>query len=137
MYCTQQNLIDRFGQLEIIQLTDRSTPPAGTINATVLNKAISDAEAEINSYLTGYALPLATVPANFERMACDMTRYYLYEDRVIEQVKKRYDDAIKYLTQVGKGVIQLGPDTAGTVAEVASDSAQFSSSPSVFGRDAV
>jgi len=136
MYCTQQNLIDRFGQLEIIQLTDRSTPPAGTINATVLNQAIGDADAEINSYLTGYTLPLAVIPANLVRIACDITRYYLYEDRVIEQVQTRYNDAIKYLVQVAKGVIKLGPDTAGTVAEVASDSAQFSSSPSVFGRDA-
>lgn len=136
MYCTQQNLIDRFGQTEIIQLTDRAIPPAGTINTTVLEQAISDADAEINSYLTGYTLPLVTVPANLVRIACDISRYYLYEDRVIEQVQTRYDAAIKYLTQVAKGVIKLGPDTDGTVAVVSSDSAQFSSSPSVFGRDA-
>lgn len=134
MYCTQANLTDRFSEREIIQLTDRSTPPAGTINTTVLNQAIADAEAEINSYLTGYTLPLATVPANLVRIACDITRYYLYEDRVIEQVQTRYNDAIKYLMQVAKGTISLGPDTSGEVAAVSTDSAQFESSASVFGR---
>jgi len=134
MYCTQSNLTDRFSEREIIQLTDRSTPPVGMIDTTVLNQAIADAEAEINSYLTGYTLPLATVPANLVRIASDIARYYLYEDRVIEQVQTRYDAAIKYLTQVAKGTISLGPDTSGAVAAVASDSAQFESSASVFGR---
>lgn len=134
-YCTQQNLVDRFNQLELIQLTDRANPPAGTINTTVLNQAIADADAEINSYLTGYTLPLATVPANLVRIACDITRYYLYDDSMVEQVKTRYDSAIKYLTQVAKGTISLGPDTAGAVAAVTSNSAEFASSPAVFGRE--
>lgn len=132
-YLTRQNLIDRFGEQELIQLTDRDL--VGVINDTVLNQAISDADAEINGYLTAYPLPLATIPANLVRIACDMTRYYLYDATVTEQVKARYDSAIKYLTQVAKGLISLGPDTAGAVAATTNNSAEFSSSPSVFWRD--
>ncbi len=132
-YCTLQNLKDRFGETELIQLTDLAN--ASAIDTAVLNEAIADADAEINSYLTAYSLPLAIIPANFERMACDITRYYLFGVSVPELVQKRYDNAIKYLNLVAKGVINLAPDTSGTVVEETSSSVEFSSSASVFGRD--
>ncbi|MDP3876013.1 MAG: DUF1320 domain-containing protein [Methylobacter sp.] len=131
-YCTKQNLIDRFGEAELIQRTDRAGTDA--IDDEVLNEAISDADAEIDGYLTAYPLPLTTVPANLERMACDMARYYLFGDGMIEQVKVRYDNAIKYLNLVAKGVVLLAPSTDGVLVDPASDNVQFGSSPSVFGR---
>lgn len=132
-YCTKQNMIDRFSELELIQLTDRAN--LDVINDTVLNQALSDADAEINAYLTAYSLPLSTVPANLVRIAGDIARYYLFDDQATEQVKTRYNDAIKYLQMIGKGQISLGPDVAGAVSAVASNAIEFSSSPSVFGRD--
>lgn len=132
-YCTTQNLIDRFGETELIQRTDRTG--TGVIDTAVLNEAISDADAEIDGYLTAYALPLTTIPANLERMACDIARYYLFGDVMIDQVKARYDNAIGYLKLVAKGQISIAPDTTGTVTAPSSDSAQFQSSPSVFGRE--
>lgn len=132
-YCTVQNLTDRFSDDELIQLTDRAN--LGVINVTVLNQAISDADAEINGYLTAY-LPLASVPANLVRIACDITRYYLYDDAVTDQVQLRYDQAIKYLVQVAKGMISLGPDVTGAVADSTNNSVDFTVSPSVFGSDA-
>ncbi len=131
-YCTEQNLIDRYGETELIQLTDQAN--AAAIDTAVLNSAIADADAEINSYLTAYALPLATIPANFERMACDITRYYLFGSSVPELVQKRYDNAIGYLKLVAKGGINIAPDTSGTVAAPSSDDVEFQSSPSVFSR---
>lgn len=132
-YCTPQDLIDRFGEAELIQRTDRAD--AAVIVAPVLNRAISDADAEIDSYLTAYPLPLTSVPANLVRIACDITRYYLHGDVANEQVKTRYDNAIKYLMQVAKGAISIGPDTSGAVVTTASAEVQFQSNPSVFGRD--
>jgi phage gp36-like protein len=132
-YCTKQNLIDRFGEQELIQLTDRAN--LGVINDTVLNQAISDADAEINGYLTAYPLPLANVPANLVRIACDVARYYLYADVATDRVTRQYDRGITYLVQITKGLISLGPDAAGTVSDTTSNSAEFSSSPSVFGRE--
>ena len=101
MYCTQQNLVDRFGETELIQLTDRDN--IGVIDTSVLARAITDAGCEMDSYLTGYSLPLATVPDNFERIACDIARYYLYDNLMAEQVKARYESCIRYLKDVSKG----------------------------------
>lgn len=132
-YCTRQNLIDRFGEPELIQLTDRDN--LGVIDDTVLNQAISDADAEINGYLTAYTLPLANVPANLVRIAGDIARYYLYADQCVEQVETRYNNAIKYLQLIGKGQISLGPDVSGTVTAAVNNAIEFESSVPVFGRD--
>lgn len=107
-------MIDRFSELELIQLTNLDNS-VGIINDTVLNQAISDAEAEINGYLTAYTLPLTTVPANLVRIACDIARYYLYADAVTPRVQDLYDSALKFLLLIGKGVISLGADAAGQV----------------------
>lgn len=120
MYATSQNLIDRFGQAELVQLTDRAIPATGVIDDTVLNRALADADAEINGYLIGqYQLPLATVPANLELLACDIARYKLYDDRATEHVAKRYDDAVKYLARVGKGELSLALDATNQPAPAA------------------
>ena len=129
MYCTQSDLITRFGQAELVQLTD--TTGSNQIDAAVVAQAIADAEAEIDAYLTArYDLPLASVPANLERIACDIARYRLYADRPTDLVDLRYRDALRYLEQVGRGAIALAsspaPDTGGAV---------MASATPVFGRD--
>jgi len=110
-YATKQNMIDRFDQAELIQLTDRGVPPTGAIVDAVLNSALADADAEIDGYLVGaYQLPLSSVPKNLTMLACDIARYKLYDDRATEHVRQRYDDAVKYLVRVGKGELSLGLD---------------------------
>ncbi|UOA07623.1 gp436 family protein [Methylobacter sp. S3L5C] len=131
-YCTQQDLINRYGEREIIHLTDRDN--VGTINTTVLDQAIGDATAEINGYLVAY-LPLTNIPANLVRIACDITRYYLYEDQKIEKVEFLYSQAIAYLKLVGQGKVAIAPDIAGIADAVTTQSASFTSSASLFGRE--
>jgi len=132
-YATQQNLIDRFGQTEIAQLTDRTA--GTTIDATVVAKALADADGEINGYLAiRYTLPLSPVPTIIERLACDIARYYLFEDRVTEIVKARYDAAVKFLANVSKGVVTLGVDSA-SAEPAAADSVQFTTGQKVFARE--
>jgi len=110
-YATQQNMIDRFGQEELTQLTDRTR--SGGIDAAVVDRALADADAVINGYVSAkYTLPLSPVPAGLERIACDIARYGLYDDRATEQVKQRYDAAITFLKDVAKGTATLGPDAA-------------------------
>jgi phage gp36-like protein len=132
-YCTKQNLIDRFREDELIQLTDEAG--AGVINDTVLNQAIGDADGEINSYLAGrYTLPLASVPEVLVLKACDIARYYLYDEAVPDVVQKRYDNAIAWLKLVAKGDISLGLDGAGAEMD-STGSPEMHSAGSVFGRD--
>lgn len=111
-YNTKQNMIDRYGEEELIQLTDRVA--AGVIDDAVLNQGIADAAAEIDGYLGGrYQLPLAVTPPILTVYACDMTRYRLYDDAATEQVEKRYQDAIKFLRFAADGKVQLGPTADG------------------------
>ena len=132
-YCTQAVLALEIGAQELILLTDRAN--TGVMDATIIAKALSDSDAKINSYLTAYPLPLAVVPANFERMAGDIARYFLYKNQMIDPVRTAYTDAIKYLEQVGMGKISLGADALGTISPPAGAGAQFVSSVAVFGRD--
>lgn len=115
-YAVQQDLIDRFGEEELIQLTDRADPPAEAIDATVVARALTDADDAINAALAvRYSLPLASVPKILIGYACDIARYRLYEDRVTEAVQRRFDDAMKFLRAVGKGEVSLGLDGAAAV----------------------
>ena len=126
-YATLAGLISRFGETELVQLTDRTG--ANAIDTAVVDRAIADAAAEIDGYLQGrYELPLATVPAIITAYACDIARYRLFDDRATEQVTKRYDDAIRFLKLVAKGEVQLGtapggdaPDTTGGPAASAEE----------------
>lgn len=119
-YATQQNLVTRFGSDELIQLTDLNN--LGSIDPAVVSVALADADAEINSYLAGrYNLPLTQVSAELVRLACDIARYRLFDVRATEAVKVRYDDAIKKLRDIGKGLASLGIDEAGHAVAVAGD----------------
>ncbi|MEW6314133.1 MAG: DUF1320 domain-containing protein [Pseudomonadota bacterium] len=110
-YATQQDLVDRFGEQELIQLTDRNNN--FVIDATVVARALADADAEIDGYLAGrYTLPLASVPVVLVRLAADMARYFLYDDRATEQVKARYDSAVRFLRSVASGDVSLGLSSA-------------------------
>lgn len=117
-YATQQNMIDRFGQQELIELTDRSA--LGVIDVTVLGQALADANTEIDSYLASVCtLPLATVPPRLIKIAADIARYELYGTRCTDQVRQRYQDAIAFLKLVVSGAASLGLDTLNQpVAEV-------------------
>ena len=117
---TLQDLIDRFGSDELTQLTDRQGYKV--IDETVIDRAISDAEGEVATYLQPVGLigidtlgnviylKATKVPAALVLKTCDVARYYLYENGTTEIVEKRYDDAIKWLDKVKKDPTMLtGP----------------------------
>lgn len=108
-YATQQDMVDRFEEGELIQLTDHEN--IGVINTVVLAKALDDADAFIDGYLASrYTLPLAVVPKSIVRMACEITRYFLYDNLAPDEIRRRYEDAEKFLAALAKGSITLGPD---------------------------
>lgn len=110
-YATQEDLVARFGEVELIQLSDKVG--LGQIDASVVDAKLADADGEIDPYLRGrYVLPLATVPQPLQRVACDIARYHLYADGATEQVAQRYKDALAFLLRVSKGELQLGLDPA-------------------------
>lgn len=135
-YAVKQDMIDRFGQLEIQQLSDKATPPVGAINDVVLGKALDDADGAIDSYLAGrYTLPLASVPKIIKRYACDIARYFLWEDGASDVVRRGFDDAMKFLRQVASGDVSLGLDAANQAVAPAEGNVSFSEDRRVFGGD--
>lgn len=106
-YCTLQDLIDRFGEQELLHLSPNEAGDA--IAPDKVTRAIDDATGEINGYVAagGYPVPLAPVPAIVVAYCADIARYRLHT-HAPDQVSKRYDDAIKFLRAVSSGQVQLG-----------------------------
>lgn len=122
-YCTQQDMIDRYGSQELIQLTDRVE--VDEIDTAVLGAAIDDATGAIDAYLAKrYALPLLQVPVVLKRLCCDIARYYLHGGELKDSVvKDRFDAAIEMLQAVVSGELDLMvSDTTGSNSDVVYES---------------
>lgn len=114
-YASQTDLQERFGLPELLHLTDEAN--SGSVDSVQVNRALEDADAEINGWLAArYSLPLASPPALLKRLACDMARYHLYSDRVTDAVRQRYEDAGKLLKALSLGQVQLGDSATLPVA---------------------
>ncbi|PIP98548.1 MAG: hypothetical protein COW76_20515 [Shewanella sp. CG18_big_fil_WC_8_21_14_2_50_42_11] len=131
-YCTVADMQTRFDEWELIGL---SNPGGQAIDAAVIEQAIVDAEAEIESYLGGrYALPLNPVPKVLNRIACTLARYYLHDGQLNEAADKAYQDALRFLKDVAKGLVKLGVDTDGAEATSTSQTVKMQSDSAVWGR---
>lgn len=110
-YCTQADLIERFGENELIDIARDESGTA--IDAAVVERACDDASGEIDGYVSaaGYPVPLSPVPRIVTAYACDIARYRLYDEHATDQVQKRYDDAVKFLKSVSRGEVRLGIST--------------------------
>lgn len=112
-YATLQQLIDRYGRDMLVALTDRLDPPAGAIDEEIVARALSGADALIDGYLAGkYALPLAVTPPVLVPIAQALAIYDLHVTEPEKKVQNDYDNAVKRLAEIAKGVIQL-TDAAG------------------------
>lgn len=111
MYGTQQDMVDRFGSQELVELTDREKPYTDAIVAGVVTSALEDATAEIDSYIAvRYVLPLPSTPKMLSKVCCDIARKNLYKDRPLGEVTENYKDAVAWLTKVSKGIAELDID---------------------------
>lgn len=105
-YATQADLVERFGEAELAQVADMIG--AGEADATVIARALADADAEIDAALIGrYALPLATVPVLLTRIACDLARESLYADHPTEEITNRARRVRELLKGIAQGMMRL------------------------------
>ena len=105
---TRQDLIDRFGEGELVVLTDREG--RGVIDDEVLNRAIEDAEAETAAYIQAAGLVLPSPPKVLVVKVCDIARYYLHDNGETQVVLDRYKQAIAWLRDVVRNPRLLDPD---------------------------
>ncbi|MDA8446380.1 gp436 family protein [Paracidovorax valerianellae] len=118
-YASVQDMIDRFGERELIELTD---PELTAVQTAKAERALGDAQALADGFVGRvYQLPLAgcrkpaPVPGNpgavefvpppqLTRVVCDVARYYLYDDLAPEhEVYLRYKAAERELGQIAEG----------------------------------
>lgn len=123
-YCTQSDIEKLISTAELAQLTAES---GGTPDAAVVAEAIAAADAEIDSYLlVRYQLPLSTVPARVKGLSVDMAIYKLCLRRSLKNVnearRQAYEDAVKFLQLVARGLAVIeganGAEPAGQVQDV-------------------
>jgi phage gp36-like protein len=130
-YCTITDLYGAYGQ-------DRITSWS-RLNPDVVDKAINDASAEIDSYLFsgGYAIPLPGAPKSITKYCIDiasanlLVRHGVFKDdaggqAVLDESKK----AIRFLEKVAKGEFRIpGFTPAGETARPPSGGVLVSAPP--------
>jgi len=137
-YATTQDLIDRFGEEELIALADRNND--GAYDLAVVERALADADALIDSYIgTRYDLPLTTTPEVLKGKAADLARYTLYKDAPTETVTENQKTAVRWLELVAAGKASLplpsGADPAPSTAMATF--VEISAAAPVFTQDAL
>jgi len=62
MFATLEAMIEKFGERQLIELTDNEQPYQDVINMNKLNAAMNEANSEIEGYIASrYSLPLQTL----------------------------------------------------------------------------
>lgn len=107
---TPTDLLERFGERELAERTDREH--YATVDLAVVERAIADAEADINAYLAPVGLVGIDPPKALVIKGCDIARYYLYDDGAPEIVIERYKTAIAWLKDVMRHPQMLKSDAS-------------------------
>lgn len=134
-YCTQDDILEQLDEDIVIQLTDDTD--AGVIDADRVTRAIADADAEIDSYCgTRYSVPFAAAPAMIRKTSVDVAVYNLYARRkgAPEDRRNRYNNALKFLQNVSRGLISLGA-AAPAAADDSGPQATTSADDRIFTKD--
>ncbi len=110
MYASVADLIERFGETEIVELTDLEN--TGAVDNAMAEQALTDAGAEIDGYLAArYRLPVTDTPRLLSLLCTDIARYRLQKGVTTEQARQRYEDAVTKLKAIARGEINLPLDT--------------------------
>lgn len=108
-YVQVADLVARFGEEEILQLTDRTNNDQ--IDEAVAEAALNEAEAETEGYLRGrYTLPLQTAPRQVTDVILRLARAHL-DPNPPDVVMQRAREARDTLKAISAGRVQL--DIAG------------------------
>lgn len=107
-YATLQTLTDQVGIDELTRSSDRDGD--GVADAGVIDRALEDASNEVDSYIGAiYKLPINPVPGILITYTgiIGLYRMSLETETYTEEKRKRYDDAIRWLRDVSKGLASL------------------------------
>lgn len=121
-YCTQAQLIERYSERMLIDISDRGEVATGEIDAALIARAIADADALIDGYLKPrYALPLQAAPRLLTDISLRVAIYYAHAHVAEHKIKDDYNAALKTLSEISRGIIQLDVDGVEPAASGASE----------------
>lgn len=140
-YAAVADLVARFGEQELVELTDLENIPPSTIDTARVDTVIADASAFVDGYvgqvyrlpLTGCAKPATApggaveyvVPPVLTRIVCDLARYYLHDNLAPEdEVARRHKAAVKDLEAIATGKAQLACPWGGSAGALVQSDAQ-------------
>lgn len=113
-YATVQDMVKRFGVVEMTRLTTPSDQDMDGIVATVADTALESASAIMDSYIRRrYATPLDLPPTEITDACCDVARFRLStgdQKSTSEEVRQRHKDAMQWLADIARGVVTLDLD---------------------------
>lgn len=112
-YASRQQLIDAMGQEAVDQREEM-------LGVGAADRSLTDAAAEIDSYLcTKYTVPVPTSD-NMARIAVQIAQYRLLGDAATDRARQDYDDAIRWLkdVQAGRAAIPNAPAQASGINQV-------------------
>jgi phage gp36-like protein len=111
-YITMEDLEMRLPAERLVALTDDDG--IGTINQPIIDHAISTASSEIDGYIgTRYKVPLAAAHPIITKLCEEITIYYLHLrlDRVSDDLQRAYDNAVRLLRDISRGMVSLGVES--------------------------
>jgi phage gp36-like protein len=134
-YCTETDIKRQIDWDTLVQLTDDND--SGVIDTDILDRAIADADAEIDAYCgSRYTVPFTTVPDVIRKRSVDITIYNLYARRrgAPDDRKERYTNAMQFLKDVARNIVSLGEDDPDGSPSGA-NTPEISSSDRIFSRE--
>ena len=117
-YASYDDLVTRFGEKMLVQLTCQGGTLGKVPDKAVIEAVLTDATETIDGYAAGrYVTPLSPVPAPVCRWCADMALYYLHAGtgKVPDDVRKMFEDALAGLKDMAKGVIVFQAEGVPTV----------------------
>lgn len=126
MYCTVRDIENAIGANELAQFSDDDN--GIIVNEALIESIIETVSDTIDDYLRGkYSLPLNNSHNTLKQVCVSLVRYELANRRtgnIDENEVRLYESAIKTLTNIQKGVIQLsepiGEVLSGSIVSVKS-----------------
>jgi phage gp36-like protein len=110
-YAAVSDMIDRFGQAEMIRLSTADGAPMVSVNGEMIDRALDDASAIIDTWLRKrYRMPLTVAPPEIRRACCILARYDLSigeQRNPSEQTIEDRKEVMTWLRAIGAGTALL------------------------------
>lgn len=139
MYATVSDMIDRYGETQIIRLSRPEDRTAETVDENKVNIALADAGALIDGYIRGrYFAPIAVPPKEIVRATCVLARYDLAQGEHTdpsEEMSKGRKDIITWLENIAKELVNLDVPAAEPAGPAVNSGPRMSDRPRIMTSD--